>query len=299
MTFFRRLSHSGSTNNLTRNSVLYSAVLASTLAVSSLLFIPASRANASFDSTVVSNPNPGPGDRTTTGTRLLERTYFNPPKNSRPRSGSRTTTGTRQFTCLGTQESAFAMLGPYAVVGQTVSSRPEFTWHLPAVEGNFPVTFKLLAPNEDGVPALAYTTAVPYTPGITSFQLPDEAPALVAGKEYRWQVVVECDPSSPARSVVQELSLERVAISAALAERLAEATTPVKQAIAYAAAGLWYDAIAAVSQASTPAESGLRAELLRDLAITESEQIESEQIESGQTERQNAISEIAEMSTNP
>lgn len=198
-------------------------------------------------------------------------TYFRRPDNSRSRSRSRTTTGTRQGGCLSDTETAFTVFGPNTDIGQTVSTHPEFVWYLPASEATFPVTFRLLAPNEAGIPALLHTAELPYTPGFMKYQLPANSPALVAGKEYRWQVIVECDPNYPSRSLAQELSFEVVSPPAGLSQAVTAATTDASRAIAYGERGIWYEAIAQVAQATAVEAQAVRTGLLRDLSALESD----------------------------
>lgn len=212
------------------------------------------------------NPRPRRATLTTTGT------YFRPPSNPRPRSGSRTTTGTRQSTCLNnSSEAAFTLMGPAATVGRSASSRPEFVWYLPDSEVAFPVVFRLLAPNEAGIPTPIYTAELPYTAGVVSYQLPPEVAALAADREYRWQVVIACHPNYPSRSLAQERSFEVVPASAELIQTVSSSASNAERALAYGQAGLWYDAIAQVAQSTTPAEVELRSGLLRDLANADTE----------------------------
>lgn len=198
-------------------------------------------------------------------------TYFRRPSNSRSRSRSRTTTGTRQGSCLGDTETAFTIFGPNTDIGQTVSSYPEFVWYLPESETPFPVTFRLLAPNEAGIPTPVHTAELPYTPGFVKYQLPTGSPALVAGKEYRWQVVVECDPNYPSRSLAQELSFEKVSAPAGLSQAVTAAATDASKAVAYGEQGIWYEAIAQVAKATTIEAQAVRTGLLRDLSALESD----------------------------
>jgi hypothetical protein len=207
--------------------------------------------------------------------------FFQPPRNRRSRSNSRTTTGTRQGSCLSDTETAFTIFGPDAMMGQTVSTHPEFVWHLPASEIDFPVIFRLLAPDEDGIPTLVHTEVLTYTPGFMKYQLPPTVPALSAGKEYRWQIVVECNANYPSRSLSQELSFEVVPASPALSQALSTAVTEADKASAYGQAGLWYDAIAQVidpvTEGITTENQAARTGLLRDLAASESENEELSQ----------------------
>ncbi|MGC1306445.1 MAG: DUF928 domain-containing protein [Phormidesmis sp.] len=211
---------------------------------------------AAFDS----SSNPGSSPLITAGN------YFQPPRNPRPR-GPRTTTGTRSGSCVGDPAAGFTIFGINSVVGHTAATHPEFVWYLPESDLSFPVTFRLLAPNADGIPVPIHTVALPYTSGFTKYQLPTNLPALSANKEYRWQVIVECDPGYRARSLAQELSFEVVALPAAA--QLPDTATQVEKALAYAKVGLWHDAIAQVALGATPEAKQIRSGLLRDLAETE------------------------------
>lgn len=205
---------------------------------------------------------------------LLAGTYFRRPRNSKSRSRSRTTTGTRQGSCLGTADTPFTVLGPDADIGQTKASHPTFVWYLPASETAYPVRFRLLAPNEDGIPAPVHTAELAYTTGFVSYELPTTLPALESGKEYRWQVVVDCNPNYPSRSPSQELSFEVVPSPAGLSPALAAAQTAADTALAYGQSGLWYEAIAQVAEATTAEAQAARTGLLQNLAELESENAE-------------------------
>ncbi|MEM8806768.1 MAG: DUF928 domain-containing protein [Cyanobacteria bacterium P01_G01_bin.38] len=212
-----------------------------------------------------SNETPSTRSATPTST-----THFRPPSNPRPRSGPRTTTGTRRGACLGSTTTAFTLLGPLETVGQTVSTHPKFGWHLPDSEQasamTFPVIFRLLAPDEEGIPTPIHVAELAYTPGFVNYQLPTSEPALTPGTEYRWQVIIECNPNYPSRALVQELAFEVVSPPAGLSAALATTTTDSAQAVIYGQEGLWYDAIAQVVEATTGESRQTRSGLLRDLA---------------------------------
>lgn len=221
-----------------------------------------------------------------TGTRL-----FVPPDDTNPASGPFISTGTRQGGCLGSIATAFTALGPLTindqVVGQTVSTRPTFVWHLPEIDESFPVIFRLLAPNEDDIPAPIHEVTLEYTSGFVAYQLPVTMDALSTDVQYRWQVLIECNPEFPAQAMLQELSFEVVPATPSLAQALASAATDTERATAYGQAGIWYDAIAQVAAAATPADRATRATLLQDLAASMPENRES---------LQQDILEIAEIS---
>jgi len=201
----------------------------------------------------------------------LEGPAFRPPRRTRRRSGYRTTTGTRRGGCLGETDTAFSLLAPDENIGMSTSGRPTFVWHLPAAEETFPLRFRLLEPNADGIPEPIHTADLDYSAGFMTYELPPEVAALSPNKEYRWQVVIVCDPNYPSRSMVQELSVAVERPSAELEQSLSSATTAAERALAYGQEGFWYDAIAQVATATTPQERAVRRRLLEDLAAAEAE----------------------------
>ena len=196
---------------------------------------------------------------------------FRPPSNPRRRGGYRTTTGTRQGSCVGDTDTAFTILGPSETIGLTTSTRPSFAWYLPTSATAYPVQFRLLAPNEKGIPAPIYTADLDYTGGFNTYQLPAEAAALSSGIDYRWQIVVVCDSGYLSRSLNQERSFEVVSPAADLQQALATATTATEKALAYGENGVWYDAIAQVAQSNEASLRAMRQELLADLAEIEAD----------------------------
>ena len=204
------------------------------------------------------------------------RTFFQPPSNPRPRTGRQTTVGTRQGSCLNNSDAAPTVLGSSTAIGYTTSARPTLTWYLPPSQDKFPVQIRLLAPNEAGTLVAIHTADLEYIPGYNTYTIPDSAPALVRGVEYGWQMTIECDPTAPSRSIVQNISVQRVVTSPALYQSLLASEDSVQTALSYGEYGIWYDAIAAVAHAQTAAARTIRSGLLRDLAQSENKQTESE-----------------------
>lgn len=240
-------------------AVLYKAVPVVAIASLSLL------AYAAQPATAVPSASEAPDSLA----NLPSGTYFRPPSNPRPRSGPRTSTGTRDSGCLGATDTAFTLLGPDAedkVAGLTTSSHPSFAWHLPKTDATVPIIFRILAPDSDNIPVPIYQADLTYTPGMMSHQLPSTVAALTAGTEYRWQVIVECNPEYPAQALVQERSFEVVPTSGPLSQALTTSATATDRAVAYGQAGVWYDAIAQVAQAANTIDEATRQGLLTDLA---------------------------------
>jgi hypothetical protein len=99
--------------------------------------------------------------------------------------------------------------------------------------------------------------------GWMTLTLPATLPPLVVGETYRWKVIVKCSAGQPSKNSLDEADLQVVAAPAAM-----PATgDPVQQADQYVAMGLWYDAIAVLSQTPvSPAADAYRSELVGDLA---------------------------------
>ena len=198
-------------------------------------------------------------------------TYFRPPEDATMSSGSRTSTGVRRGGCLGPTETAFTIFGPDAsekILGRTTSGHPNFVWHLPETAAEFPVIFRLLAPNEADIPVAVYETTLAYRAGFVVYQLPSTLRPLSPNTEYRWQVIIECNPEFPSQALIQELSFEVVPPTTPLTQALTVAETDAEKAIVYGQAGLWYDAIAQIIQVQSVNEKQALKGLLSDLAAS-------------------------------
>lgn len=177
-------------------------------------------------------------------TAAAAQTVYRPPM--RPRPTERTaTTGSRG--CYGkSQPVLLSLLVPERHVGQTISARPSFLWYL---ENASVAKFALV---EQGVPKpLFEQTIAADKAGIMQVDLPKTAPELAVGKEYRWSVTVACNTKRPSDYVAYNQSfIERVATPAELPKQLKAAKTDLEKARVYSQAGLWYDSLASLSQAS-------------------------------------------------
>lgn len=205
------------------------------------------------------------------------RGYQPPRRTRRPR---RTVAGgTRGFGgCSGTAAINPLILAPQAHVGQTSSPHPTLVWYV-ADEASYPVMLQLYRyssdnPEDDQLELITEVNLGPSQPGFMSFTLaaetlPTNHTALRVGDTYRWKVILDCFPGLPARSVVEEAEMEIVARPDDLQTL---ASDPVEQALQLEAAGLWYDAIAALSaEPVSPEAAAYRRELLEDLADFEAE----------------------------
>ncbi|WP_413166794.1 DUF928 domain-containing protein [Capilliphycus salinus ALCB114379] len=153
-------------------------------------------------------------------------------------------------------------------VGQTISQRPMFAWFVPpdsaSKEMKF-IIYELVSENNyQEIRAISLQT----TPGIMKLSpFSENDPGLEVGKEYVWQVVIFCDPSSLSSAIVDRASIKVVTPPHQLQSQLILAANGVEKARIYARAGLWYNALGEALKLAEPSKLGeMGSALLKDLA---------------------------------
>jgi len=159
------------------------------------------------------------------------------------------------------------------VWGYTTSDRPTFWVYVPYSNPAIPARFVL---DDDTAQTTIYQTSVtlPGKAGIVGLSLPQDAPRLQPGKRYRWFFSLNCQDSSTGTAGTDNPQLEAVVIREAAPAELTKqltATPSLQNAIAYAKAGYWYDALStlAVLRQQRPQDEATRAawrELLSGMA---------------------------------
>jgi len=192
--------------------------------------------------------------------------FFKPIDPSAPESPS-TTTGTRTGSCFEGEMSP-QLMAPTVFVGKTADSTPTFMWTLPE-EAAVPVEFTLYALQPSGELAVHHSAELAYTPGLSQYELPAEN-ALDANQPYLWQMVLHCNPNRPSQALVYEREIELIPY---LTGALPSGST-VEQAMVWAEAGYWYDAIAALGTSEARNVAQMREALLNDLKLIEEEMTE-------------------------
>jgi len=129
--------------------------------------------------------------------------------------------------------------------GLTVSEQPSLYWFISQATG-LPVEVAIADPRTTQ-PLLERRLPSPVPPGVHPIKLADFGVRLVPGVTYRWSVTVIADPDRRARDLLAGGLIERVDHPARLRERLAQARAE-EVPFLYAEAGLWYDALAAISE---------------------------------------------------
>ncbi len=153
--------------------------------------------------------------------------------------------------------------------GLTTQEQPSLFWYQskPAA-----ASFELTLLEENKVkPVLQVKLNRSANAGIQRLKLSDHGIKLEKGIEYRWVVALITDPANRSSDLVASSFIERVDPPKDLQEKLATANPEARPAL-YAAAGIWHDALATLSDLidAKPKSEMLhteRADLLRQVGL--------------------------------
>ena len=139
----------------------------------------------------------------------------------------------------------------------TVSEQPTLYWYISG-DTTLPVEIAISDPNATE-PLLEKTLPAPVTKGVHSINLASHGVKLAPNVAYRWSVTVVPDANRRSRDILSSGIVERVAAPADLSAKLTSAPKERLPHI-YAEAGMWYDALNAISSqlAATPNDAALR-----------------------------------------
>lgn len=142
---------------------------------------------------------------------------------------------------------------PASSQGLTVAERPTFFVYLPQTSAR--KAFFSLKDEKENYYYQA-TLPLPKTPGIISFKLPSDAPALESGKDYQWSFVIICGEKLAVDDPRVEGQIQRVEINLAPKSQIANSLRPEG---ANGANDFWYDNVAKIAELrrSQPANSTL------------------------------------------
>ena len=104
-------------------------------------------------------------------------------------------------------------------------------------------------------------------PGLVQLQLPKNIKGLTVGKQYRWTVSLVCNLKRPSLSIYARSWIARVPLTELNDFSKTASEQQVRdKAVFYAQQGIWYDAVATITQAylSNP-ENSFHATYLRGL----------------------------------
>ncbi|MEL6602094.1 MAG: DUF928 domain-containing protein [Cyanobacteria bacterium J06614_10] len=187
---------------------------------------------------------------------LLTIGVFSPPGFANPNAsvsslrqglpGRRISGGSRspETACLRTPDQPVIALMPKSNLGLTLSARPTFWFSMPDVSADRAVEFGLYDAEGE---MLYQKTFSPGAAGITDFSLPEDAPALATGQDYRWYLSVVCDRASRSEDLVVTGWVRRIEADSTLQAQLATAS-PEEQVALYESQALWYDALTTLAK---------------------------------------------------
>uniref|UniRef100_UPI001177E5B7 DUF928 domain-containing protein n=1 Tax=Candidatus Entotheonella palauensis TaxID=93172 RepID=UPI001177E5B7 len=176
---------------------------------------------------------------------------FKPPKVDRPRTrlvggGSRGTGSIIELSALTPEQS-----------GLTVQEQPSLFWYL-SEKTTYPLEL-IVSVDRAKQPMLVTRLRPPSQPGIQRVRLTDYDVSLKPGVTYRWFVALIPDLERRSKDIIAGGGVERIPLPDAIRSRLGR-TEAERMPHLYAEAGLWYDALATISDLieAAPADLGLR-----------------------------------------
>ena len=184
---------------------------------------------------------PLPGGRGTT-----VNVTFDPPEEGEPKdtSGGASRDG-------GTCPQDSKALKPYVTLlmpatnhGLTAKEHPTFFVYVPQTSAQ-KAFFSLQDENNNH----HYQTSLPITgkPGVVSFRLPADAPALKIGTNYKWSFVLMCKNVLRPDSPRVEGRIRRMEPNPALISQIKNAA-PLERAALLGSDGIWYDTLAVLAE---------------------------------------------------
>jgi hypothetical protein len=191
-----------------------------------------------------------------------------PPNRGTPRQ----TQGTGSRGGDESERVALQLLVPNDHTGQTLAGHPTFFWYISELPKE-PVEFSLV---ESGVAQPIFVQQLQLVKaGIVRIEMPTNLPELVPGKEYRWSVSLIGNANRRSNDTFAQSWIKRVPETAALKQQLAAAKSDRERALIYAEAGLWYDALNAIStaRAANPSDSSIREDFISLLPRAELKEI--------------------------
>ena len=129
--------------------------------------------------------------------------------------------------------------------GLTISEQPALYWFISGAT-TLPVEVTISDPRAVQ-PLLETRLPGPVQPGVHRIKLADHGVRLAPGVAYQWSVTVISDVNRRSRDILAGGVIERVEAPTGLREKLAQTPPSEQLPFIYAEAGLWYDALASIS----------------------------------------------------
>ncbi len=155
-------------------------------------------------------------------------------------------------------------------VGFTIEEQPSFYWFL---SQDTPSALEFTLRDDRAIkPVIETRLQSPAQAGVHRISLKELGVKLEVGVQYKWYVTLLQGPEASSKDIVAGGTIERLDLIEALPHL--DVTKTEDKAKRYAAAGIWYDAIKAVSEQieASPGDAGLRckrAGLLKQVNLSE------------------------------
>ena len=139
----------------------------------------------------------------------------------------------------------------------TVSEQPSLYWFISSAT-SLPIEVTVMDLRTTQ-PVLEARLSSPITPGVHRIRLADHGVRLEPGVPYRWFVTIVPDSNRRSKDILAGGAIERVEPPEGLDAKLAQASKD-KAPLLYAEAGVWYEALTAISDLieSAPDDAVLR-----------------------------------------
>ncbi len=190
---------------------------------------------------------------------------YKPPRRGAPRG--RVGGGTRG---AGDQRPVLSTLAPDHT-GLTVEEQPSLFWYLSS-STTYPIVVTII--DDQAIqPLFSRRLSPPVQPGVQRVRLAEYGVRLLPGVQYQWYVALVVDPDRRSKDIIAGGIIERVELPEALRAKLVQAGK-AKTPYVYAEAGIWYDAVTAISDQidASPDDPGFRkqrASLLEQVGLPE------------------------------
>ncbi len=171
---------------------------------------------------------------------------FEPPGDGRPDNtagGASRDSGQCFHDARGSQPTITPLM-PTTNRGLTVVERPTFFVYLPQTSAQ--KAFFTLKDKDESYYYQA-TLPMPETPGILSYKLPADAPALEIGKSYQWSFVTICGERLAVDDPRVEGQIQRIELNKEFSSHIKN-LSPLERAALYGADGIWYDTVATLAE---------------------------------------------------
>lgn len=190
---------------------------------------------------------------------------YKPPKRGAPTG--RVAGGTRG---PGREVFVFSVLAPDHT-GLTISEQPSLYWFISS-STTLPVELTVMDPQATK-PILETRIPLPIQPGVHRIRLADHGVRLSPRVPYRWSVAVVPDTDRRSKDILAGGAIERIELQEGLSAKLAQ-EGKTKAPHIFAEAGLWYDALAALSDLIDAAPNNTvlrkqRASLMEQVGLPE------------------------------